>query len=252
MFVSISGPSKSGKSVLIHKVIEADLLIKLTGASIHSAEDIWDQALRWMGEPVTRSTTNASTNEIKVGGKVGGGVGIPLVAKANAEANISGGHQTQNSTNEDYSIGSMNDVIKEIAESEYIIFIDDFHYILRDAQAEVGKQIKAIVEQGVRICAASIPHRSDDVVRSNPELSGRIIAITIDRWSIDDLKIIAQRGFPELNVDLARSSVHPLANEAFGAPQLMQSLCLNLCLELNIREPLSEHRRVDATEEMVI
>src|SRR5262245_55679013 len=66
MVVSISGPSKSGKSVLIHKVIEADLLIKLTGASIHSAEDIWDQALRWMGEPVTRSTTNTSTNEIKI------------------------------------------------------------------------------------------------------------------------------------------------------------------------------------------
>jgi hypothetical protein len=252
MVVSISGPSKSGKSVLIHKVIEEDLLINLTGASIHSAEDIWDQALRWMGEFLTRSTTNTSTNEIKVGGKVGGGAGIPLLAKASAEANISGGHQTQNSTKEDYSIGSMSDVIREIAESEYIIFIDDFHYIPRDAQAEVGKQIKAIVEHGVRICAASIPHRSDDVVRSNPELSGRIIAINIARWSVEDLKIIVQRGFPELNVDLAPSVVDRLAREAFGTPQLMQSLCLNLCLELNVREPLPEHCRVEVTEEQII
>lgn len=251
MVASISGPSKAGKSVLIHKVIDPDLLINLTGASVHSAEDIWDQALRWMGEPVTRSTTNTSTNEMKVGGKAGGGAGIPLVAKASIEASISGGHQTQNSTKEEYNVGSMNDVIREIAESEYIIFIDDFHYIPRNAQAEVGKQIKAIVEHGVKICVASIPHRSDDVVRSNPELSGRIIAINIDRWSVEDLKIIAQRGFSELNIDLAPNVVDRLAREAFGTPQLMQSLCLNLCLELDIREPLPEHRRVEVTEQNI-
>lgn len=252
MVVSLSGPSKAGKSVLIHKVIDPDLLISLTGAAIRSPEDVWDQALHWMGEPVTKSTTDTTTNEVRAGGKVGGGVGIPVVAKASAEASIGGAHQTQQSAKEEYKVGGLADVVKEIANSEYIIFIDDFHYILRDAQAEVGRQIKAIVEQGVKICAASIPHRSDDVVRSNPELSGRIIAITIDRWSINDLEIIAKRGFPELNVDLAPSVVTRLANEAFGTPQLMQSLCLNLCLELDIREALTKHRRVDVTEENII
>ena len=56
----------------------------------------------------------------------------------------------------------------------YVVFIDDFHYIERGVREEIGRQIKAAAEKGIRICTASVPHRSDDVVRSNPELRGRV------------------------------------------------------------------------------
>ena len=40
MIVSISGPSKSGKTVLVSKVVAPDDLIHIYGASIKSADDL--------------------------------------------------------------------------------------------------------------------------------------------------------------------------------------------------------------------
>ena len=49
--VSLVGPSKSGKTALVEKVVGRDSLITITGAGIESANDIWDRVLDWMGSP---------------------------------------------------------------------------------------------------------------------------------------------------------------------------------------------------------
>ena len=41
MVVSISGPSKSGKTVLIKKVMDEDLIIPVIGSGIEGPEDLW-------------------------------------------------------------------------------------------------------------------------------------------------------------------------------------------------------------------
>ena len=45
--VSLVGPSKSGKTVLVEKVVGRDSLITVTGAGIQSADDIWNRVLDW-------------------------------------------------------------------------------------------------------------------------------------------------------------------------------------------------------------
>ena len=100
-------------------------------------------------------------------------------------------------------------------------------------------------EKGIRICTASVPHRSDDVVRSNPELRGRVTAIDMSYWTTDELEQIAFRGFRELNVDLAPAVIQALANEAFGSPQLMQPISLNFCFERGINETQGAHQRIE-------
>ena len=100
-------------------------------------------------------------------------------------------------------------------------------------------------EKGIRICTASVPHRSDDVVRSNPELRGRVTAIDMSYWTTDELEQIAFRGFRELNVDLAPAVIRALANEAFGSPQLMQAISLNFCFERGINETQGAHQRIE-------
>jgi len=52
--VSLVGPSKSGKTVLVEKVIGRDLLITVTSAGIQSADHIWSRALDWIGVPATQ------------------------------------------------------------------------------------------------------------------------------------------------------------------------------------------------------
>jgi hypothetical protein len=195
--------------------------------------------------PTERVKTTGSKVIVEVGGKAGGKAGIPLVAEGKAEATGTVGRETRHETTETSQPKGLQQVIKDIANSSFVVFIDDFHYIPNDAQQEIGKQIKEAAERGVRICTASVPHRSDDVVRSNPELRGRVIAIDTDYWKEEELEQIAYRGFRELNVDIAPPILKALTDEAFGSPQLMQAICLNFCFENKIDEALPEQKRLE-------
>lgn len=130
----------------------------------------------------------------------------------------------------------MAQVIEEIADSSMVLLIDDFHYMDRSIQTDIARQIKAAANAGVKICTASVPHRADDVVRSNPELRGRVRAVDLDYWHENDLLAIAETGFPQLNVRVDPSTVSRFAKECSGSPQLMQAICLQTCFELGVRE----------------
>jgi hypothetical protein len=231
MIVSISGPSKSGKTVLVTKVVAPENLIHIYGASIKTPEDLWSNVLTWMGGPIERTETAGLNVGGEVSATVGGKASIPFIAESKADVRgaVSAGGSA--SSTKKYSTIGLDAIVREIGNSDYVVFVDDFHYIERDVRQEIGKQIKAAAEKGIRICTASVPHRSDDVVRSNTELRGRVTAIDMSYWAVQELEQIAFRGFRELNVDLAPIAIQALANEAFGSPQLMQTICLNFCFE---------------------
>ena len=86
MVVSISGPSKSGKTVLINKSLDNETVIPVIGSGITSAENLWKRVLNWMEVP--SSQTTSSTSSSTFGGSVQGGgeAGIPLVAKGKMSA----------------------------------------------------------------------------------------------------------------------------------------------------------------------
>jgi len=198
-----------------------------------------------MGGPIERTETAGSKIAGELSATAGGKGGIPLIAEAKAD--IKGGMSADRSTSttEKYSTTGLDAIVREIGDSDYLVFIDDFHYIERNVQEEIGRQIKAAAEKGIRICTASVPHRSDDVVRSNTELRGRVTAIDMSYWSANELEQIAFRGFRELNVDLAPAVIRALANEAFGSPQLMQAISLNFCFERGINETQGTYQRIE-------
>jgi hypothetical protein len=245
MIVSISGPSKSGKTVLVTKVVAPENLIHIYGASIKTPEDLWSNVLTWMGGPIERTETAGLTVGGELSATVGGKGGIPLVAEAKTDVKGGVSADGSTSTTKKYSTTGLDDIVREIGDSDYVVFIDDFHYIERSVREEIGKQIKAAAEKGIRICTASVPHRSDDVVRSNPELRGRVTAIDMSYWTADELEKTAFRGFSELNVDLAPAVIRALADEAFGSPQLMQAISLIFCFEKGINETQGAHQRIE-------
>jgi hypothetical protein len=251
MIVSISGPSKSGKTVLVTKVVSKDNLIHLYGASIKSAADLWTNVLAWMGGPIEITETSGSKKSGTVSGTAGGKFGIPFVAEGKAGAGGSATVESNASTARKIAVSNLDSVVKEIGGSDFVVFVDDFHYIEASVREEIGRQIKAAAELGIRICTASVPHRADDVVRSNTELRGRVTAVDMSYWSPKELEEIAYRGFRELNVDLAPRVLEGLSNEAFGSPQLMQAISLNFCFESNIGETLEQHIRIDVPSEKV-
>jgi hypothetical protein len=230
--VSVSGPSKSGKTVLVEQVAGRDNLITITGAGLSDASQVWDRTLDWMGAPTQTSQTTTSTVGASATATAKGGLTLPLLGSIGAEggggvsgSRASGGTEARTRT-------GLPQVVREIGNSSFVLLIDDFHYMPGAVQAEVAKQIKEAARQGVKIVTASVPRRSDDVVPSNPELRGRVRTVDTKPWKVSELVRIAELGFPAAGLRLPNATMRQLAVEASQSPQLMQAICLQICFTL--------------------
>lgn len=235
MLVSISGPSKSGKTVFVEKVLGKDSLIQVTGAGVRDPAGLWMRVFDIIGTPIQKTTTSGSGKSGTIQGKAAAEGGI-IVAKAKGEVSVAATLSSQNSETDTHSIDFLQLLIRELAGSDFVIFIDDFHYVERRAQTLIAQQIKEAIRQGVKFICASVPYHSDDVIRSNPDLRGRFFSIDFDYWGDEVLKKIAYKGLELANVVYKEDLVNRLCEEAAGSPQLMQYLCLNACYEKGIRE----------------
>jgi hypothetical protein len=246
--VSLSGPSKSGKTVLVERVVGRDNLITVPGAGIESPSQIWERVLDWMGAPA--STSRSKTFGGSVSGEASGkaGIGIPAMAKAGGEVKGGGSINASTEGTRAYERRGLTQVVEEIASSDFVVLLDDFHYMSRGVQAETAKSIKEAVRLGVKICTAAVRHRGDDVVRANPELRGRVRAIDLNYWTLPELSSIAEIGFGALNAKVEARAIDQCAREAAGSPQLMQLICLNACFVLDLREQLQSPRMVTVAD----
>lgn len=243
MIASLSGPSKSGKTVLMRKVIEQDALITISGAAITEAGQLWDRVLNWMEAPssTTRSTSHTFGGE--TAGKAQASAGVVL-AKAQVEVEGKASYEHERGHERNYERTGIDQVVREIGNSDFVVFIDDYHYMAKDVQVAVGRQIKEAAERGINICTASVPHRRDDVVRGNAELRGRVQGIDFEYWTRDETQQIAIRGFDVLGVELTTEVLERMAEEAFGSPQLMQQICLQACMRLGVDSDNNPPRQV--------
>ena len=243
--VSISGPSKSGKTVLIEKTVGKDNLIVVSGAEVQSGGGLWSRVVAWMGGPITIAQQTAKSTTHRAGGEVEGKASVPLLAEAAGKASYDNTNNSSVAVTETHAADSLNQIVKELGDSSFVLLLDDFHYILKDAQVEVAQQIKAAAERGVRVCIATVPHRADDVVRTNHELRGRLAQIDTMFWTVEELEQIALVGFPKLLIEISPKQARRLAEEACGSPQLMQRICLDVCFDFNIRQELKERTNID-------
>ncbi len=234
--ISLSGPSKSGKTVFIEKSIGKDRLIQVTGAGITASTKLWDRVFDLIGTPIAKTASSTSGFEGTIGGKLGGEAGV--LVSASGEVSATGKWSHASAQQADTVIDYLQLLIRELAGTGLVVFIDDFHYIPRDVQVEVSNQIKEAIRNDVVFVVASVPYHSDDAIRANPDLRGRTIKLDFDYWKPDELAKIANRGFAALQTAASSAYVHALASEAAGSPQLMQSLCLTTCFENDVREAL--------------
>ncbi len=246
-FVSLTGPSKSGKTVLVENVVGKDNLIVVTGAGVACAADVWERILDWMDVPSAAAHGSTSSNTITLGAGVTAGGGVPLVAKVEGNVKLDAKGDRSVTTSESRTRRGLKDVEKEIADSDFVVLIDDFHYMGTGVQIEVMKDIKEAARLGIKICVASVMNRADDAIRANQEMQGRFTGIDLTYWSMEELEKIAAKGFAALNAELAADYTKKLAVEAAGSPQLMQTLCLQLCRTLSHRDRTTQLRALSPT-----
>lgn len=194
---SISGPSKIGKTVLCEKIVTLEKLVEITGADFVKKEELWNT--------------------------IGSKAGMPTVGQSTTV------DASNNLMSESYIL-TKESVIAYYKQHNLVLLIDDFHYAEIGMQMYIAQQLKDAIRKGFKVIIASLPHRSDDAIRTNPDLQGRISIIDIEAWSKEELKEIPIKGFKQLGIDISQFNIDRLANESISSPQLMQLICLNICI----------------------
>jgi hypothetical protein len=235
MLVSIAGPSKSGKTVLVERIVGSDNLIPITGAGIRSTEDLWKKVLRWMGDTDEIVETTETSDSGTVSGEVTGKVGF-FGTGVEAKAGIAGTVGRAGTETRPMKRANLETIIKEIGGSSFVIFIDDFHYIERKVQVEIAQELKEAIRNNVKIVTASIPYHADDTIRVNPDLRGRVFTLDLKYWTSEELMQIGNLGFPLLNTIIDSKVIKIMADNSAGSPQLMQQIMLSMCNHLLIDE----------------
>lgn len=245
--IVISGPSKSGKTVFVESVIGRDNLIHVSGANITAAEELWRRIFTVIGTPIPSTALDSKISEVNSSASIEGGV--PLVTKGTVS--LGGKWTSTGSTTADVRPDYLALLVTELKGSGLVVFVDDFHYIAKEVQVQVAEVIKEAVRQGAQFILAAVPYHSDDVVIANADLRGRMLNLDFDYWDAPELSKIASKGFKELNMQVSDSIISTFAMEAAGSPQLMQSLCLNLCFEIDAKETTPEKLIVTGTIDLI-
>ena len=200
---SIIGPSKMGKTILCEQVIRLDNIVEVSGADFNENTDFW--------------------------AIIAAKVGLPYMGEITTErASTEGKSEERDSKSEKYIL-SKDKIIRYYIENNKILVIDDFHYASTEMQMKMAQQLKDAIRRELKVVVVSLPHRADDAIRQNADLSGRLSLINIEAWKEEDLKKIAIKGFDKLGIKITDNIAEKLAVECLTSPQLMQYICLSIC-----------------------
>lgn len=249
--VSISGPSKSGKTVLVRSVVDADALVKVALSGVDSVGGLWRRILDELGAPATTEEYTEKSESISAKGRFGFSIQLPGVGGGKAETEIGETVSSTSGGSEVYEVNSVSDVIEYLKERDKVLLVDDFHKADEKLKEDIAGAIKEMIEEEVSVCVALLPHRTDDLTNADPDLRGRVQILEMGFWDDDELREIANLGFDKLNVDMPDRVIETFIEESAGSPQLMQQLCLLACYEVGIDEKQEERRQVDIPQQTV-
>lgn len=239
----VNGPSKTGKTVLVQKLLGQHNPIWIDGHGLTSADTLWARVADQLGlfTAVERGSVDGDQGTAVLEAQVGLGSshlkqGAAYSKKIETDTRVSVERPVES-------------VVREaILATERPLVIDDIHFVPRRAQEEIIKALKPLVSgsataKGRRVVFISIGNRVINVLTNLTDMRGRMLPLPVAYWDVDDLATIAHDGFAKLHVvDPEGGLARKLAEQSFGSPQLMQQLCRELCAgEPNrVREAASE------------
>lgn len=246
--VAITGPSKSGKTVLCEHVLGEERLVLLAGGGVRDEDDFWSRLRSKLALPVGTAKTTTLSTTAQLSGEGKAGLSIPFIAFGEGKIGGTIGDGRSSATTETHTSTDGMSLLRHIRDTGRVVVLDDFHYLPDKVRRSLAEQFKEAARQECKIILVSVDFQSDAVARANPELLGRVVGIAIPSWTPLQLEKIAEQGFPLLNLNPTEDLVRVLCYESLRSPQLMQALCLQLCFSLNIESTLQRTKRVASVE----
>ena len=226
--VTVTGHTKSGKTVLVRSVLSREEAIWVDGGGVGAEEDFWttviDQLQLFQETRAVEGKENSA--ELSASGKAGANF---IVAKGEAE--VGGSYSTGRSSGRRQSrtVSSRVTALAGLRSVGRALVVDDFHYLPRELQGDLVRALKPLIFDGLPVVIVAIPHRRYDAVKVEKEMTGRILPVSIPPWSTNELVFIPDRGFPLLQSTISRPLATRLADESIGSPHLMQEFCRAIC-----------------------
>jgi hypothetical protein len=217
---SLSGPTKTGKTVLCKKVLGDRDYVWIYGGEISSFDELWNKVCAELNTQfqIDEEEETSYRGEIKAG----------------AVITASGSRLSTRKTTTKMKIDSLRSAITELANGKIALVIDDFHYLAPEIRSAFMRSVKGAVFNGLKIILLSVTHRAFDAIRAESELTGRFLSVTVPPWSAYELAKIPELGFAALKVDCPKGIVTSLCVESHESPLLMQKFCWEICYECNI------------------
>ena len=211
--VSLSGPTKTGKTVLCRRILGSRQHVWIDGGQISNGQAFWERVSSELNLPQETECSTGVSTEVTAEGA------IPLLMTAGgSRLSASGSLQRRD-------VHSMGGALSAMLADKIILVIDDFHYLTESTRVELMRNVKGAVFNGLKVVLLSVTHRVFDAIKAESELTGRFTAIALPNWSADDLRQIPQKGFQSLGVDCPEEIVETICREAQSNPFLAQKFC---------------------------
>lgn len=130
-FNVVTGPTKSGKSVLCHRVLDATKLVTMEGGQISNIDDFWQQLAHRL--EIAAGLTKTKKEGESFSGEVNAGWNLGTLLTLKSKAEISSGRDSSRQYVTALKIACMD----TLCENKAILLIDDFHYLDGSTQKSV-------------------------------------------------------------------------------------------------------------------
>lgn len=232
--ITISGPTKSGKTVFCKQTLPERKRVWISGGSVSSADDVWAAIIHKLDGASATTIEEGEGDEIihEDAGHIGASV---IGLSIGGEKRKALGKSTETKRTKTKISSPVHEATDLLLQSGSTLVIDDFHYLDEAERVRVVRALKAPLEDGLRVVFLCVPHRALEPIRAEREMNGRIEFINVPEWHGDELREIAKRGFVALNVAADDRVLESFVLESFGSPHLMQEFCRHLCRTNKVR-----------------
>lgn len=246
---TVTGHTKSGKTVLTRKIFPREECVWIDGGLVGEERDLWDLVIEQL-ELFQSNQTQAQTEIIGTVSAKAGAEGSIFVAKASTE--FAGSLSGKNASGEaaTQSLTSRVAALQGLRESMRPLVIDDFHYLAKELQGNVVRALKQLIFDGLPVVVIAIPHRRYDAMKVEREMTGRVFPIQIPAWDGEELAFIPRTGFGLLNHVVDGTIRDRLVSESIGSPHLMQDFCRTLCKRQQLKAAGQQEALTVAVDEL--
>lgn len=234
--IVVYGSSKQGKTSLRLKHLNDSRCVVVRCGPKMGVEDLYMSIIRQEG--VMIDVYDTSTVSGKFGTKV------KLAYKARLPFMSNNEEEEETETNATSRVRRSNYIAFNLGEAQSIgeiltglkfqkfVVLENFHYLAREAQQDVARDLKTFHEMGIRFIILGIWRESNMIMIHNPDLQDRMTEIPVEPWYKDDFDKVIRVGCECLNIRIIGDVLARFKHEAFGNIGMLQEF-LRLYCEIN-------------------